>query len=90
VFPRPVNFIWVLVFGVLAAVPPAPFVFAEDVLVEATAVNPRILVDLRYKTSDYDEFSEKAHRGYYSGAPQERQNRQILEQAMEKEGLRTF
>ena len=38
--------------------------------------------------SAYDEFSERAHRDYAGGAEEERKNRQILQEAMEKEGFR--
>ncbi len=37
--------------------------------------------------SAYDEFSERAHRDYHGGTPEERKNRQILQEAMEKEGF---
>jgi D-alanyl-D-alanine dipeptidase len=37
--------------------------------------------------SAYDEFSERAHRDYAGGTPEERRNRQTLEEAMEKEGF---
>ena len=37
--------------------------------------------------SAYDEFSERAHRDYMKASPQEIKNREILQQAMEKEGF---
>lgn len=37
--------------------------------------------------SAYDEFSERAHRDYAGGTDEERKNRQILQEAMEKEGF---
>src|SRR3989338_6050967 len=37
--------------------------------------------------SAYDEFSERAHRDYTGGAPEELKNRQILQEEMEKEGF---
>ncbi len=37
--------------------------------------------------SAYDEFSERAHRDYAGGTEGERKNRQILREAMEKEGF---
>ena len=37
--------------------------------------------------SAYDEFSERAHRDYKGGTDEERKNRQILEDAMKKEGF---
>ena len=37
--------------------------------------------------SAYDEFSERAHRDYTGGTEEERKNRQILQEAMEKEGF---
>ncbi len=37
--------------------------------------------------SAYDEFSERAHRDYSGGTDEERKNRQILQEAMEKEGF---
>lgn len=38
--------------------------------------------------SAYDEFSERAHRDYMKASPDEIRNRQILQDAMEKEGFR--
>lgn len=37
--------------------------------------------------SAYDEFTERAHRDYAGGTAEERQNRQTLQSAMEKEGF---
>ena len=37
--------------------------------------------------SAYDEFTERAHRNYAGGTDIERKNRQILQDAMEKEGF---
>ena len=37
--------------------------------------------------SAYDEFSERAHRDYMGGKPEETRNRQILQEEMEKEGF---
>ncbi len=37
--------------------------------------------------SAYDEFTERAHRNYAGGTDEERKNRQILQDAMEKEGF---
>ncbi len=37
--------------------------------------------------SAYDEFSERAHRNYAGGTDEERQHRQILQDAMEREGF---
>lgn len=37
--------------------------------------------------SAYDEFSERAHREYEGGRPEERANRKTLEDAMQKEGF---
>lgn len=37
--------------------------------------------------SGYDEFSERAHRNYTGGTQEERNNRQILQEAMEAEGF---
>lgn len=37
--------------------------------------------------SAYDEFSERAHRDYAGGTDSERRNRQVLREAMEKEGF---
>ena len=37
--------------------------------------------------SDYDEFSERAHRDYAGGTEEQRKNRQILEDEMTKEGF---
>ncbi len=37
--------------------------------------------------SAYDEFTERAHRNYAGGTEIERKNRQILQDAMEKEGF---
>ena len=38
--------------------------------------------------SAYDEFSERAHRDYAGGTPEERANRQTLQEAMVKEGFK--
>ena len=40
--------------------------------------------------SGYDEMSERAYANYAGGAPEERQRRAILRQAMEKEGFRVY
>jgi len=40
--------------------------------------------------SGYDEMSERAYADYAGGAPEERQRRAILRQAMEKEGFRVY
>ena len=49
------------------------------------------LVDLKGNElpmpSAYDEFSERAHRNYAGGTPQELENREILQEAMETEGF---
>ena len=37
--------------------------------------------------SAYDEFSERAHRDYSGGTEEQRKNRKILEEAMQKEGF---
>lgn len=37
--------------------------------------------------SAYDEFSERAHRAYEGGTDEERKNRQLLQDAMEREGF---
>jgi D-alanyl-D-alanine dipeptidase len=37
--------------------------------------------------SAYDEFSERAHRDYAGGTPEERENRRILREHMEAEGF---
>lgn len=37
--------------------------------------------------SAYDEFSERAHRDYAGGTDEERKNRGLLEEAMQKEGF---
>jgi D-alanyl-D-alanine dipeptidase len=37
--------------------------------------------------SDFDDFSERAHRDYQGGTAEQRRNRQILQSAMEKHGF---
>lgn len=37
--------------------------------------------------SAYDEFSERAHRDYTGGTSEESENRQVLQEAMQKEGF---
>ena len=38
--------------------------------------------------SAYDEFSERSHRAYAGGTPDQRRNRALLEEAMAKEGFK--
>jgi D-alanyl-D-alanine dipeptidase len=40
--------------------------------------------------SDFDDFSERAHRDYRGGTAEERRNRQLLQTAMEKRGFVGF
>lgn len=38
--------------------------------------------------SAYDEFSERAHRDYSGGTPEQTRNRELLQEAMEAEGFK--
>ena len=37
--------------------------------------------------SDFDDFSERAHRDYQGGTAEQRRNRQVLEDVMTKHGF---
>lgn len=86
----------------LAAQPPAESgEFRSVDLVELTTLDPTIKLDIRYATANntgkavsmpsvYDEMSPRAYPTFTGGKPAEREHRELLRQAMEREGFTVY